>query len=274
MKRVICSSAGLVLLLPACGGGGGGGTPAATVAITTANAFAVAEAILVGGTDLDNVSGGIDQLFEQLDPGGNGTFPCPDGGTYTVDAGSTSGKLTFNGCEFVFGEELSEFNGTLSFRQTGVSTIAFTIDLTVSSASDTTTVRGDMTVELRDPVGDSFTTIIRGNKLTVTSDGFSQSLERYRFEETVNIVTGAYTATQRGTIRNSLLGGTLNFETLEPLQGTAPDEPVSGVVEVRGSDGSVQIITIDGEDITVETDENGDDLIDDTFVTSWAELIG
>lgn len=272
MKRPMLLLAGLLFWLPACGGGGGGGLPAATLPITTHNALAVAQSVLGGGTGLEDISSGVEEILNQLALDQDGTFPCPIDGTYTVNSGTTSGSIQFNDCVFDFNGQETTFNGSLSVRQVNQSTIAITFNLVVDSPGDTTSITGGMNVQIRTVGVDTIETIISGSKLTVTSNGESVSLENYRLAETANLATGAYSVTQRGTIRDNVLGGTVNFSTPTPITGIGNAEPTAGVIRIDGANGSIITATISGPDVFVEVDEDGDGTPEDSFTTTWAAL--
>jgi len=273
MKRTMLLLAGLLVSLPACGGGGGGGLPAATLPITTNNAVAVATAVLGGGDGLEDISAGIEEILNQFDLDQDGTFPCPVNGTYTVQSGTTSGSISFSDCEFFFNEQLSTFNGSISVRQVNITTVAITLDLTVDSPGDTTSIVGTMNLQIRQVGANSLQTIVSGSKLTITSGAESGSIENFRFAETIDFGTGAFSATQSGTIRDNVLGGTVNFSTPTPLTGMGTDIPTAGVVLIEGSDGSKITITVMGVDVLVETDVDGDGTPEDSFTTTWGDLI-
>ena len=194
-----------------------------------------------------------------------------------VNAGD-SFAITFNACVIDIGRGLGQFNGTMSFVVVSASSSALAVTytfetLTFTVGGETATVNGDMTIDLRDPGGSLLTAIVRGNALTVEAGAESSSLENYRFEETADLFTGEFTSTQSGTLRDSALGGTVTFRTIDPFEGTAPGNPDRGRMRINGADGSVVFLTIlDNVNILVEVDQDGDGVFDDTFQTTWSAL--
>ena len=271
MKRTILLLIGLFIGLPACGGGGGG-IAAGTFPITANTAQAIAELVVGGNNMLEETNLGLEELLSRLDSSDDGTFPCPDGGTYTLSSTSNSGTISFSDCMIDLGDGIETFDGTMTVRVLSSSTIEFTLDLTVTTGGNTASVVGDMRITYADLGGSSERMTLTGKRLATTSDGVTISLENYRYVEEFDYNSGDYSYTERGTLRDSQLGGSIYFRTLSPMEGTAPDYPIIGVLELRGGLGSVQTLTVVGDEITVETDEDGDGTIDDTFKTTWDEL--
>jgi hypothetical protein len=170
------------------------------------------------------------------------------------------------------GDGIETFDGTMAVRVISNSTIEFTLDLTVTSGGNTASVVGDMRITYADLGGSSERMTLTGKRLATTSNGVTISLENYRYVEEFDYNSGDYSYAERGTLRDSQLGGSIYYRTLTPMEGTAPDYPVIGVLELRGGLGSVQTLTVVGDEITVETDEDGDGTIDDTFKTTCDEL--
>ncbi|MHC4408782.1 MAG: hypothetical protein ACYS0E_12485 [Planctomycetota bacterium] len=272
MKRTILLLIGLIFWLPACGGGGGGGLPSGTLPLNANTAEALA-ALVVGGLNTTvETNLGIEQIFEEFEPDGDGRFPCPDGGFFEVDSDSNSATILFDNCMVDLGNGVETFNGEMSIDLVSSSTILVTLDLTIAENGNTTSVVGDMRLTYTDLGGTTERMVLSGKRLAVTMDGETIALENYRYEEVLDWGTGDYSYTERGTIRSSTAGGTIYFRTLEPMIGSGDDYPVSGVIEIRGALGSVTTMTVVGNEITVETDEDGDGTIDDTFKTTWDEL--
>jgi hypothetical protein len=270
---------GFALVLTACGGGGDGATGpgAGTLPLTAQNAEDAVTLVLGGGGEIGEINEGIDMLAaalglddEEFEPG---TFPCPSGnGTFTVAVAGNSVTVTFNNCVFDFGEGDETLNGSLAAILVNDSKTALTIDLTLSAGTETLTIKGDMTVELLDAGGSSIRTIISGTSLAVTENGTTESLQNYRFDETVDLSTGDYSATVSGTATQTTLGGSVVFDTPTPLTGSGSEHPTAGVMMLRGSNGSVVRVTLMGEDVLFEIDANGDGTYDTSFTRTWSEL--
>ncbi|MHC4937492.1 MAG: hypothetical protein ACYTHK_00810 [Planctomycetota bacterium] len=273
MKRSILLLAGLLFWLPACGGGGGGGgLPSGTLPVTANTAQALAQ-LVVGGLDTTvDTNLGIEAIFERFEPGEDGRYPCPDGGFFDLTSNSNSATLVFDNCMIDIGNGVETFDGQMSIELVDSNTFKVTLDLTITTDGQSTKIAGDMRLAYTDLGGTTERLVLTGNRLSLTADGETLSLEKYRYEEVLDWMTGDYSFDERGTIRSSTTGGTIYFRTLESMIGQGDEYPVSGVIEIRGLGGSTMTMTVVGNDIFVEIDEDGDGKIDEQYQTSWDQL--
>jgi len=263
-----------LLSLAACGSSGGG-PPSGTLPLIGKAADAAAAAVLYSGEAISGIADGAVEIIDRLDQSEEGTFNCPEGGTYTIDLNGnppTGGTMTLNGCKVDFDGDLATLNGTIDFRFVDNDTMALVFDMTATEDGDTTAIEGDMTVRWRFGGGATAVQTVWGDELSLSEDGFTLTFEKYRFEETTDLNTDDWTATMRGYLRTNEVAGSVYFETLERLAGPEDDHPTAGVVIVRGLAGTRVRITLMGEDILLEYDEDGDGTYEDDETITWDDL--
>ena len=57
------------------------------------------------------------------------------------------------------------------------------------------------------------------------------------------------------------------------LRGTDTNNATAGIMEITGADSSKETLTVlNSVDVQLEIDENGDDIVDETILTTWDEL--
>lgn len=88
---------------------------------------------------------------------------------------------------------------------------------------------------------------------------------------------GSFMVSSQGTLRSSLIGGTVTFETTQDMTGTDFDlnNPSAGELLIIGNaNTSVTLRIIDSVVVELDIDEEGDgfDSGDNTLSTSWGEL--
>jgi hypothetical protein len=277
MRWNLLGLVGVLAVLPACGGSsGGGGTAAATLEITAANAEAVVRMVIGGSGNADDALEFVGELFSEIDLSQTGENTC-DTGQFTVEFTDTSpqeelnagdnGSVTFTVCVF----NGDEINGSMTFRVnsasgTGVS-IAFTVD---DLSTDGLTLDANMTLEVNETEAES-RAVVRGSRLESESGGASSTLLDFRWVETVDEDTEEFSITFSGTVSNSMLDGTVRYETLTPFEGADDQNPSSGQMRITGANGSVLLLTaIEGGNIFVETDADGDGEFESGFTTTWS----
>jgi len=291
MRWNICCLVGVLVLVPACGGssgGGGSGSGSGTLAITEANAEAIARLVIGGAGNADEINEMLNAVLDQADFDDLGRNPCPGGGFITValddvpPEGPSTGDtitITFEDCEIDLGDGPQKINGEISVKvvTSSSSTLAidFSIDnVTVTVGGETSTIDGDMRIELTDPSGDVVTVTVSGNKLSVSTNGSTNSLENYRTKETLDRSSDEFRLTMSGTVRSDgEVDGTVTYETTEDLVGVSPGNPSSGQLRIKGASGSVLLLTvIDDETVRGDLDADGDGEFEASEVVSWDDL--
>jgi hypothetical protein len=221
-----------------------------------------------------------------------GSVTVADGhfvGTGNHPAGIAEGNLydlTFVECDDGDGFSL---NGTLSIQiqaLTGdlrsdvfeLGYFANDIDLTISSGSDSHEVRSDFRFDFNSL---SFPALALTNRpwavLATQTDSYEWSFGGQALHSVAGGVSSIVaTEDKRSSISSELLGGYLQYETLTPLQGAQDQPPVTGEVLVvdEGDGGTVRIVVESETQVRLETDADGNGIIDDVRFTTWGQLMG
>jgi len=264
-----------VLSLAACGGGGGG-TPEGTLALTTQNSDAVLAAVLGSGGDVDTIGEALFDTLDGLDLTQDGTFACPMGGTYTVSTNSKipPGKtIDLDDCAIDFGGDgVNVLNGQIEFAALSMDTVRLVFDITGQSGMNANRAFGDMTVSERFGSGSNLVMTAKGSTLGLTENDIGATLEKYQFVITTDLGSGEWTQTGHSYVGASWLAGTVYVETREPLAGPPDDHPQTGVLMLRGANGSRIRVTLQIEDILVELDADGDGVYEASEIITWDDL--
>jgi hypothetical protein len=265
----------VVLSLAACGGGGGG-TPEGTLALTTQNSDAVLAAVLGSGGDIDTIGEALFDTLDGLDLTRDGTFACPMGGTYTVTTISKSPPsqtLDLDDCAVDFlGDGVNVLNGQIKYSVLSLGTVRLVFDLTGQSGMNMNRAFGDMTMSERLGSGSNLVMTAKGATLGLTENGFGATLEKYQFVLTTDLGTGEWTQTGHSYVRSTALAGTVYAETQQPLAGPPDEHPQTGVLMLRGANGSRIRVTLQIEDILVELDADGDGVYESSEIITWDDL--
>lgn len=222
------------------------------------------------------------------------TRVCAGGGSVTTDTndvdpvGPSTGdslKVTFSNCV----EGGRTLNGTVNstvVTLTGTpGSGAFTLnttratDLTIATAAGAT-IKSKATSSVNEASdGVKTTRNVKGNSaVDVTGTATSSSTQDYDIASTTDAATNTFT--QTASLKStSTTGGGHEVATPTPISGTIGSAPSAGIITIKhtAADGSISLIkaTIqtDGT-VLVETDSNGDGVIDTTTTRSWFGLIG
>jgi len=217
---------------------------------------------LVSGTL--TVSGDIaDTTFSTLTAGDviTGSFSsCDDGDGYVISGTLTITIQAFTGDLFV-----PPYSLTASF---GLS------NLSLTQAGETLTLNGTATLAESTQDDIFFASTLSGASLSFTdSTGDAGTLTNFISEGTDDLNTLEYTLDGSGTLATVGLTGSVQYATTTTFRGTGDNYPSEGVLVVTGADNSTETITaVDSINITIDIDENGDGIIDQTINTTWDTL--
>ena len=217
---------------------------------------------LVSGTV--TVSGDIaDTTFSTLTAGDviTGSFSsCDDGDGYVISGTLTITIQAFTGDLFV-----PPYSLTASF---GLS------NLSLTQAGETLTLNGTATLTESTQDDIFFTSSLSGASLSFTeSTGDAGTLTNFISNGTDDFNTLEYTVDSSGTLATVDLTGSVQYDTITIFRGSGDNYPFEGVLVVFGADNSTETITaVDAINITIDLDENGDGVIDETFNTTWDAL--
>jgi len=297
------------------GGGGGTITPpdtGPTLAITVANGEAVSTATVTGIMLMFDVSEISDPLVLSADgaapalmkvgsgdAGSEVPFSdmvefCAAGGTVTLSGDlADPNTLTVGDTITAVFDNCDENEGyvvdgalelTVAAIQGDPLTNVFLItldtvltDLVVTDDSGAATADGDMTLTLDSLDFPVIMTALAGDELQLSEPGLSVTFEDY--DHALTIDTGAtpqaILAEVFGRLGSSALGGTVDYETVTPIQATGDNPPYAGEILVTGADASrVRIVIVSEKLVRLEIDENGDGVVDEFIDTTWDALSG
>lgn len=216
---------------------------------------------LVSGTL--TVSGDIaDPTLSVLTPGDvmTGTFSSCDDGDGVVISGTLSMTVqAFSGDLFV-----PPYSVTVAFSLT---------NFALTESGETLTINGDGTLSEGTPDDVFFTTTLSGTSLSFTeSTGDAGTLSNFTLTGTDDLNTLEYTLDSSGTLASVDLGGSVQYVTTTTFEGIADNYPFIGVMVVTGDNSTETITVVDSINLTIEIDENGDGIVDQTIPTTWDAL--
>jgi|GEM_PF-970611 len=171
---------------------------------------------------------------------------------------------------------------TIAALQGDVNTDVFLIafdtiltDVEIIEGVDVYTADGGFTLTLDALEFPVLTTSMVGEDLQLGSNGEVVSLSDFDHSLTVDtgVVPDTKLAEASGRLDSNSLGGSVDYVTTTPLQGTGDQDPHSGVILITGAgNSSVRIVVVDSQHVTLEIDSNGDGVVDDYIDTTWAAL--
>ncbi len=75
-----------------------------------------------------------------------------------------------------------------------------------------------------------------------------------------------------GTLVTTRYTGSIQYSTPVMFAGIGSNYPHTGEFFVVGANSSVRLVADNDVDVHIDIDSNGDNVIDQTIVTTWAEL--
>lgn len=220
------------------------------------------------------------------------TQPCLLTGSLTVTA-NLSNPLTLSAndtidavyvnCSDDAGEVI---DGTLHFEVdafsgdifSGMYTMTMTmelVDFQVRTGEDVLMARGDGTATLDTLLAPYVEASVSGGVMITDTNSNSQTLTNYSSAQTFNgnLDPAPYTMVASGTLDSSSLTGSVVYSTTLMFEGLGANYPHQGELLMEGENSSARLIAEqNGIDVRIEIDSDGDDVVDDTIMTTWAEL--
>ncbi|MBI3771363.1 MAG: hypothetical protein HY272_01460 [Gammaproteobacteria bacterium] len=218
---------------------------------------------------------------------------CPGGGTRntgwddkdTPDMGDDIVTIIENNCI----EDGVKTNGSVTIAFTSV-----TGDLTVggawsyaakttysnfvwTEAGENTTMNGAaaITMSTSDNVlfKFEFSALAGGDTFTISDSSDTIQLIDFAITGTDNDNTTEYIFALDGKMASVKLGGSVTAKTTAPFMGLGVNDPSSGVMVLTGANNTkITMTTIDSTNVRLETDSNGDGIVDDTKTVTWNSL--
>jgi hypothetical protein len=196
--------------------------------------------------------------------------------TFTACARDPADPATLDGTATLNVEGVT--GGTLAALATDDHAAALTvadIAIDIADAAGTSTLVGGGRFERTVTAADAaeLSTSVAGG-LTVAEAGVTRLLQTYSVAS-ARTGAGAYSLGAAGdtmTVVADALGGAVSITVLQPVQGTDPEAPVSGALEIAALDGSTLTLTVVNGAVTLDLDTDGDGAVDDTLTTTWTDL--
>ncbi len=239
------------------------------------------------GTQL---KGAISSLVQNI-PFGPTQLPCVVSGSLTI-SGDLANPLTltagdtviadYDNCDDGVGEII---DGTLDFVVdaftgdliTGAYALTMTMDLVnfqVATAIDVSMANGDGTATLNSMLAPYVEASASGNSMTTDTNGATETLSAYSSAQTIDagLDPAPYTMIASGMLDSSQLSGVVAYSTPVMFEGFGNDYPNTGELLIDGGGSSALLVAINNVDVRIEIDSDGDGTVDDTIMTTWAEL--
>ncbi len=188
----------------------------------------------------------------------------------------------FRNCDEGFGESINgivqmnidSFTGNLLLGTFDLTATLTLTNLQVTTAEDVFLTYGAVTVMLDTTMFPLVSASITGSALTTDSNASSETLFEFRTVQTIDsgLPPSPYTLDSSGRLESTLLAGAFSYSTPVPFQGFGEDYPSSGELLVIGNGSSVRLIALDNVNVRVEIDNDGDNVVDETIETTWANL--
>ena len=148
-------------------------------------------------------------------------------------------------------------------------------DFQVDDSTDTNTANGNATVTLDTLADPDWLVSIDGPILTSDTSTSSNTLSNFSQTQTVNTaaVPTPYTMISSGTVDSTDLDDIVDYSTPVMFEGLDQAYPYTGEFLVSGDNSSVRLIALDEVNVRLESDFNGDGVVDETTDTTWDALI-
>jgi hypothetical protein len=222
------------------------------------------------------------------------TYSCAQSGSYRVTGSlSNPGTITvgdtltvaFTSCsdgEVVLGGSMSYTITQVSAEFDGYPPYTLGVDVdyhnfSVRVGGTTTTTSGDISLLLEEDSSGNTNLQHFGNSLTNTLEGHTHKLTNYAYDFQYDS-SGTYSISLQGTLASTKINGSVSYTTITPFTGNdfgVTVNPTAGELHITTSadDSQAWIIALsDGVNVQIDIDTDGDNLVDDTVITTWTEL--
>jgi len=151
------------------------------------------------------------------------------------------------------------------------------INYQVTTSFGTETLNGDAGVVI--DVTEAPTTLrdsVAGSSLTFDQDQSSMTVTNFATTAIFTLADGVYvfSVDARGTVQSTALPAAISYSTPVLLTGIEFGFPSAGEILVTGDNSSVRVIALDGTNVRLEIDSDGDGESNATVDTTWADISG
>jgi hypothetical protein len=185
---------------------------------------------------------------------------CDDGAGEVIDGAIDLTVSAFEG---------DLFSGMYDLSMTMIiSTLQVTTPTEVLSTSGTATAR----LNLLQPLYAEAT--VSGSSITMDYNSMSDTLIDFSSMQTVDAsaLDQPYTLVTQGTLSTTRLAGPVDYSTPVMFAGLGANYPYTGEFLVVGENSSLRLVADNDVDVHIDIDSDGDTVVDETIVTTWAEL--
>jgi hypothetical protein len=115
---------------------------------------------------------------------------------------------------------------------------------------------------------------VSGSSITMDYNSMSDTLIDFSSMQTVDAgaLDQPFTMVTQGTLTTTQLAGSVVYSTPVMFAGLGSNYPYTGEFFVVGENSSIRLVADNDVDVHIDIDSNGDTFIDETIVTTWAEL--
>ena len=201
--------------------------------------------------------------------------------TPTLTAGDFF-EIDYNNCDDDLGNvidglmrmDIDAFNGDFLSEMFDM-TVTLTLNtFQITTNEDAITSHGDVTATIDTINLPSLFTGISGNSMMINTNSSSEALTN--FASSLNVdgtrQPALYARSSSGTLDSTQLAGAIRYSTPVTFEGFGNDFPNSGEFLVEGIRSSLRLIAVNNIDVRIELDSDGDGNVDETILTTWAEL--
>jgi hypothetical protein len=159
------------------------------------------------------------------------------------------------------------------------------VDFTLTEDGVPTGYAGNISLSQDTRVPDLLALSLGGGTLDLTQGSHLQHFQGFQihlnqnentgeYELPVFVVQGQTTVFARGNFEASDFVGRVHFDVIKTLTGQLPDPPETGELLITGASAATIRVLPDGDDVTLEIDEDGDVATDPVCCTmSWDALL-
>ena len=115
---------------------------------------------------------------------------------------------------------------------------------------------------------------VSGSSITMDYNTMSDTLTDFSSMQTVDAgaLDQPYTMVTQGTLTTTRLAGSVVYSTPVMFAGLGSSYPYTGEFFVVGENSSIRLVADNDVDVHIDIDSDGDTVVDETIVTTWAEL--
>ncbi len=197
-------------------------------------------------------------------------FSPGDSIALTFDQCSNQSNIVING---LLTYSVAEFNGEISINGTYHLAYLMTFDIQYQNGDTSASIIGNVATEITEDLARHSTTL-RALSLAMVIDGNERVIEDYIYIQNLDKDASTVAFTASGSITSDELGGTIEFNTIDPLTISAGlQNPLSGEFTIRDLQGaSATLNVLTGGFVQIHIDEDGDENTDEVQLDTWSNV--